>query len=162
MIVTTPAEFLARIQAGSLSQGAPAVPRAVFLVEPAGFRISSETAQDNEYMEVDSKVDPGRALDQHRRLSERISACGIPALRFPGRPETPDDVFPNNVFATSAGRLIIGAMRYPNRRQEAERSDIRALFTDLMGYDSIELASPGVVAELTGVLVIDRGRRVGF
>ena len=94
--------------------------------------------------------------------SERISACGIPVVRFPGHPETPDDVFPNNVFATAAGRLIVGAMRYPNRQREADRIDIRALFTDLMGYDSIELAAPGVIAELTGVLVMDRGRRIGF
>lgn len=113
-------------------------------------------------MDLDVDVDPGRALDQHRALSEAISACGIPVVRFPGRPETPDDVFPNNVFATAPGRLIVGAMRHPERQREAERADIRAFFSDLMQYETLDLSGRDLVAELTGALVLDRARRIGF
>jgi hypothetical protein len=162
LIVRSPQEFRTQIDAGWLNSDGPAMPRAVFLVEPSGFRISTETARDNEYMEVDSDVDPGRALDQHRQLSERIGECGIPVVRFPGKPETPDDVFPNNVFATAPGRFILGAMRYPGRQREAERKDIRAFFTDLMHYETIDLSGRDLVAELTGAMVLDRAHRIGF
>lgn len=162
MIVRTPAEFTQQIEAGWLIGDGPAVPRAVFLVEPSGFRLSEQSARDNEYMDLGVDVDPERALDQHRQLSERISACGIPLVRFPGKPETPDDVFPNNVFATAPGRFIVGAMLHPERQREAGRADIRAFFSDLIHYDTIDLSGQGLVAELTGAMVLDRARRIGF
>jgi hypothetical protein len=162
VIVRSPEEFRKQIRSGWLNSDGPAVPRAVFLVEPSGFRVSTESAQDNEYMDVGSDVDPQRALDQHRELSEQISACGIPLVRFPGKPETPDDVFPNKVFATATGRLIVGAMLYPGRQREAARADIRSFFTELMDYETIELSGDDRVAELTGALVIDHARRIGF
>ncbi|WP_376696335.1 arginine deiminase-related protein [Wenzhouxiangella sp. EGI_FJ10305] len=162
MIVRTPAEFRKQIEGGWLIADGPAVPRAVFLVEPSGFRLSEQTARDNEYMDLEVEVDPERALDQHRQLSERIAACGIPLVRFPGKPETPDDVFPNNVFATAPGRFIIGAMLHPERQCEADRADICTFFSDLMHYETIDLSGQDLVAELTGALVLDRARRIGF
>jgi len=162
VIVQDAAEFRAQIDAGWLNNDSLAVPRAVFLVEPTDFRLSRQSARDNTYMDLSVDVDPARALDQHRRLSERISACGVPLLRFPGFAETPDDVFPNNVFATRPGRLIIGAMLYPERQREAARTDIRAFFRDLMGYEEIDLSSRDLVAELTGALVLDRSHRIGY
>lgn len=162
MIVHTPEAFVEQLESDWLAADSPAVPRAVFLVEPSDFRLSRQSARDNVYMDLSVAVDPARALDQHRRLTERIAACGVPVIRFPGRSETPDDVFPNNVFATTAGRFIIGAMRHPERQREAERQDIRALFTDLMDYQEIDLSGRDMVAELTGAMVIDRARRIGF
>lgn len=162
MIVHTPDVFIEQLESDWLAADSPAVPRAVFLVEPSDFRLSEQSARDNVYMDLSVDVDPARALDQHRRLTEHIAACGVPVIRFPGRSETPDDVFPNNVFATTAGRFMIGAMRHPERQREAERRDIRALFTDLMDYEEIDLSGRDMVAELTGAVVIDRARRIGF
>lgn len=162
MIVHSAEEFRAQIDAGWLASDGPAVPRAVFLVEPSSFRLSEQTARDNEYMDLGVTVDPERALAQHRALSERIVDCGIPLVRFPGRADTPDDVFPNNVFATAPGRFIVGAMLHPDRRREAARRDIRAFFSDLMHYDTIDLSERDLVAELTGAMVIDRARRIGY
>src|SRR6056297_962275 len=125
MIVRHPDEFRTQIEAGWLNRDAAAVPKAVFLVEPTDFRLSEQAARDNVYMDLSVPVDPARALDQHRRLSERIAACGIPMVRFPGHSSTPDDLFPNNVFATIPGRSIIGRMLHPERQREAERKDIR-------------------------------------
>ncbi|MFW6340755.1 MAG: arginine deiminase-related protein, partial [Wenzhouxiangella sp.] len=113
MIVDSPQAFRAQIEAGWLKSDGPAVPRACFLVEPSGFRLSRQSAKDNIYMDLSVAVDPDRALDQHRRLSERITACGIPAVRFPGHATTPDELFPNNVFGTIPGRSIIGRMLHP-------------------------------------------------
>lgn len=163
MIVTRPEQFLAQLEQGWLTADSPAVPRAVFLVEPADFRLSRQAARDNAYMDLTVGVNPSQALDQHRRLTDEIAACGVPVIRFPGREENPDDLFPNNVFATIPGRFIVGAMRHPERQREAERADIRAFFSDLMEYETVDLAAGATcVAELTGALVMDRARRVGF
>jgi len=162
VIVRSPEDFRKQIDAGWLRNDSPAAPRAVFLVEPTGFRLSEQTARDNVYMDLSVEVDPARALDQHRQLADRITACGVPAVRFPGRADTPDDLFPNNVFATAPGRLIVGAMLHPDRQREAGRNDIRAFFTGLMEYEEIDLSNRALVAELTGALVLDRAHRIGY
>jgi len=162
MIVTKPEEFLAQLEADWMIADSPAVPRAVFLVEPANFKLSRQAATDNSYMDLTVGVNPSLALAQHRDLTDQIAACGIPVIRFPGRTENPDDLFPNNVFATIPSRFIVGAMRHPERQQEAQRPDIRAFFTELMDYQEVDLSGRGLVAELTGALVLDRSRRLGF
>jgi hypothetical protein len=162
LIVSTPEEFRRQIAAGWLNNDSPPVPRAVFLVEPTDFRLSEQSARDNVYMDLSVGVDPARALDQHRRLSERITACGVPLVRFPGHSSTPDDLFPNNVFGTIPGRCIIGRMLHPERQLEAGRGDIRAFFKDLLHYQEVDLSERDLVAELTGALVIDRSHRIGY
>lgn len=162
MIVRSPEEFRRQMAAGWLNSDAPAAPRAVFLVEPSGFRLSEQSARDNVYMDLSVSVDPARALDQHRQLAERITACGVPVVRFPGHPSTPDDLFPNNVFATIPGRYIVGRMLHPERQLEAQRQDIRGFFGDLLQYEAVDLSEQDMVAELTGCLIVDRARRIGF
>ena len=75
-------------------------------------------------------------------------------------------MFPNNVFATTRvdgePRLIVGRMRHPVRQREAERPDIRGYFRDLLGYAETDLSGQTHPCELTGALVIDRARGIGF
>lgn len=162
MIVRTPEEFRKQLAAGWLKPDSPPVPRGVFLVEPTNFHLAEQSARDNEYMDLSVEVSQARAVAQHRALTQAISDCDIPVVRFPGHAETPDDIFPNNVFATVPGRFIVGAMCHPVRQREAERTDIRRFFTELMGYEEIDLSGRDLVAELTGVLVLDRARRISF
>ncbi len=160
MIVDNAADFRRAVR--DVVPGPLRRPKAVLMIEPCGFRISDETAKDNVYMAAGQAADEDTARRQHRTLAAAIEAIGLPAVRFTGRPETPDDLFPNNVYATSPGRLIVGAMRHEERRLESERPDIRAFFSTLLGYQVVELAAPGVVAELTGALVIDQARNIGY
>jgi len=162
MIVTTPDAFREQLEGDWMIADSPGVPRAVFLVEPADFALSRQAARDNSYMDLTVGVNPDLALRQHRELTDRIAECGVPVIRFPGRTENPDDLFPNNVFATIPGRFIVGAMLNPERRQEAQRNDIRAFFTELMHYQEVDLSKRDLVAELTGAVVLDRARRLGF
>ncbi len=139
------------------------LPKAIFLVEPHKFHVSDETAQDNLYMDTEIQTDSSQAIEQHRGLAQAVVDCGVPVIRFPGNADTPDNVFPNNVFATSPGRFITGAMLHPQRQLEAKRSDIRDLFTNLLQYECYDLSlQPDVVAELTGAIIIDRTRGIGF
>ena len=140
-----------------------ATAREVLLVEPTGFRLSGETATDNAYMDLARRVDPARALAQHRVLAQAIrDHARLPVRLFAGDPASPDAVFCNNVFGTVPGRLVVGAMRHPERIRESRREDIIAAFRDEGRAVWRIDATPGAVAELTGPLVIDRARGIGF
>jgi hypothetical protein len=138
------------------------IPKAIFLVEPDGFRLAKQSASDNAYMVQDQAFDEARAHQQFRTLHTALRSHGIPAISFPGDPQTPDAVFPNNVFATIPGRLIIGHMRHDIRQREANRNDIAQFFTNVMDYECVDLRAQEGIAELTGSMVIDRARGVGF
>jgi hypothetical protein len=138
----------------------PACAHGVFLVAPAAFSLATESASDNAYMDLARTVDPERAAAQLAALCAALADC-VPVHCFPGDPDAPDGVFPNNVFATAPGRLILGHMRHPVRQREAERGDIRSHFA-ARGYREIDLRRQPGICELTGALVIDRSRGVGF
>ena len=162
MLTTSPTEFLAACAALAPLPATAATARAVFLVAPAGFALATESARDNRYMDMDAGVDPLRALAQHAALAQALRA-DVPVISFPGNPATPDAVFPNNVFATAPGRLIVGRMRHAVRQCESARRDIRDFFGEVLGYDEVDLSGcDDLVAELTGSLVIDRARGIGY
>lgn len=142
-----------------------ATARGAFLVAPDGFRRAEQSAEDNRYMADASRFDGSAALGEHRALQAALAAC-LPVVAFPGDADTPDAVFPNNVFATArvggAGRYIVGRMRHPVRQREAARVDIRGFLRDVLGYEGTDLSTQPHPCELTGALVIDRARGIGF
>ena len=161
MFVTDPADFLAAFSDERFPARKAATAKAAFLVAPASATLAAESASDNRYMDMAVAVDPARTAAQHAELARRLGA-DVPALTFPGDPACPDGLFPNNVFATTPGRLIVGHMRHAVRRGEAARADIRGFFTDTLGYRIVDLSREPLVAELTGSLVIDHARGIGY
>ena len=139
----------------------PATARAAFLVAPDGFRLAEQSARDNAYMADAAAFDAQRASLQHRELQRALSAV-LPTICFAGDPATPDAVFPNNVFGTAAGRYIVGRMRHDVRQHEAARADIRGFFANVLGREEADLSSQAHACELTGALVIDRARGLGY
>ena len=139
----------------------PATARAVFLVAPDGFRLAEASARDNRYMAGSQAFDAAAASREHRAL-HRALAEALPAICFAGDPVAPDGLFPNNVFATVAGRYLVGRMRHPVRQREAGRSDVRAFFGDVLGYAEVDLSTQPHPCELTGAMVVDRARGLGF
>ncbi|HTL15245.1 MAG TPA: arginine deiminase-related protein [Thermomonas sp.] len=160
MITRDVAAFLAFARTLAPDFG-PATPQAAFLVAPDGFRLAEQSARDNAYMADAAAFDAARASAQHRELQRAVSA-ELPTVCFAGNPDTPDAVFPNNVFGTAAGRSIVGRMRHDVRQREAARSDIRAFFRDVLGRAEIDLSVQPHACELTGALVIDRARGLGY
>lgn len=148
----------------------PPTAKAAFLVSPDGFARADESARDNRYM-ASAGFDAARALAEHRTLHAAL-ASELPVVCFAGDPSAPDGVFPNNVFATArpdaaiepavASRAIVGRMRHPVRQREAARSDIRAFLRDILGCEEIDLSTQPHPCELTGALVIDRARGLGY
>ncbi|HEX7129779.1 MAG TPA: arginine deiminase-related protein, partial [Rhodanobacteraceae bacterium] len=120
------------------------------------------SARDNRYMRMESAFDAQRALVQHAALAQALRE-DLPVVVFPGDASTPDAMFPNNVFATAQGRLVVGRMRHAVRQREASREDIRGFFRDVLGYAETDLSQRSdCVAELTGSLVVDHSRGVGY
>ena len=158
MLLHDPNDFLARAHA--LPADRPACADAVFLVRPDGFALAEQSASDNRYMAGASAFDSERALAQHDALAEALRS-ELPVTVFPGDTQTPDAVFPNNVFGTAPGRLVLGHMRHAVRQREAERQDIREHFT-AQGRELIDLRRQPGIAELTGALIIDRARGIGL
>lgn len=139
----------------------PATAKAAFLVAPDGFARAEQSAGDNRYMADAAAFDAARASAEHRELQRALSRS-LPTICFPGDPDAPDALFPNNVFATVPGRLVVGRMRHPVRQREAARDDIRGWFRDVLGYAETDLSRQPHPCELTGALVIDRARGLGF
>ncbi|GAB1596677.1 arginine deiminase-related protein [Lysobacter claricitrinus] len=164
MITRDPARFL-EVAARCAPDAGDATARAAFLVTPEGFSRAEQSAVDNRYMADASQFDVDAALRQHRCLQAALS-ISVPVIAFPGDPTTPDATFPNNVFATARvdgeSRFIVGRMRHAVRQREAGRADIRSFFIDTLGYAPIDLSAQPHACELTGALVIDRARGIGF
>lgn len=162
MITTSPAELLAALETLTPLRDARATARAAFLLAPAANELAAESAQDNRYMAMDAGFDAQRALAQHAALAQALRE-DLPVVTFPGDAATPDAMFPNNVFATALGRFIVARMRHAVRQREAERADIRAFFRNVLDYREIDFSDGRHgVAELTGSLVIDHARGVGY
>lgn len=160
MITGNPAAFF-EYASGLAADFGPATARAAFLVAPDGFALALQSALDNRYMAGAGDFDAGRASLQHRELQRALSSV-VPAICFAGNPDTPDAVFPNNVFGTAAGRCIVGRMRHEVRQREAARGDIRGFFGGVLDYAEIDLSQQPHPCELTGALVIDRARGLGY
>ncbi|HVF35697.1 MAG TPA: arginine deiminase-related protein, partial [Candidatus Saccharimonadia bacterium] len=131
------------------------------LVDPVGLSLSPESASDNAYMDVGGRIDVERARAQHRVLADALRRhAGIAVEVFAGDAATPDAVFPNNVYATTETTAIVGAMRHAARRRESRRTDIVESLA--RGRTLVRIDGDGVVSELTGPLVVDRARRIGY
>ena len=162
VIATTPSAFLTALEALPPLREPRTTARAAFLVAPAAGGLAAESARDNRYMQMDAAFDAQRALAQHAALARALRG-DVPVVTFPGDAATPDAMFPNNVFATASGRFIVARMRHAVRQREAERVDIRAFFRDVLHYEEIDLSrGDRGVAELTGSLVIDHARGIGY
>lgn len=160
-MLTRDPEAFAAFARGCAPDWGPPTARAAFLVAPDGFRRADESAADNRYMAEAGRFQPDRARDEHRALQQAL-ATELPVVSFPGDPRTPDAVFPNNVFATVPGRFVVGRMRHAVRRREAARADIRGFLREVLGHAEVDLSQQPHPCELTGALVIDRARGLGF
>ena len=160
MITRDPGEFFAFARHLTVRSESTTA-KAAFLVAPEQFQLAGQSASDNRYMDLGVAVDPVRASVQHRALQQAM-AQALPTICFPGDARTPDAIFPNNVFATVPGTLILGHMRHPVRQAERGRADIRGFFRDVLGYQERDLGTQPGVCELTGALVIDHARGLGY
>lgn len=163
MITGDPLQFLKAFRKIDELPYSPSVTmRKAMLVDPTGFRISSQSAEDNHYMDLDQNVDLDLAHEQHRNVVTTIEKLGVEVVCFSGQEGFEDGIYPNNVFATKPGKLIVGKMFHEVRCREATRPDIRSYFLKDLSYELEDLSSGSGVCELTGALIVDHARNIGY
>ena len=108
------------------------------------------------------RFDAARASAQHRDLHRAFAAGAADGVLRRRSADARRAVPQQRVRAPAAGRYVVGRMRHPVRQREATRADIRGFFGGVLDYAEIDLSTQPHPCELTGALVIDRARGLGF
>ncbi|WP_424965310.1 citrulline utilization hydrolase CtlX [Dinoroseobacter sp. S375] len=145
-------------------------PAAIVMVRPYGFKVNTETAQDNAFQSHIGAAGPDiarRAYEEHSAMVAELEHHGVTVHLFEGEnTDTPDCVFPNNWFSTHAGgHVALYPMKAENRRLERRPDIIEFLKTryrvqDVIDYSGLEM--DGLYLEGTGAMVLDHIERVAY
>ncbi|MCC2521626.1 arginine deiminase-related protein [Vibrio coralliilyticus] len=143
----------------------------VVMVPPKEFAFNAETARDNEFQhQVTESTEQVRkqAMQEFKTMVGQLRQVGVQVVEFDyplGDVETPDAVFPNNWFSTTAdGALYTFPMACENRQQEvrpeALREALEAAGRAVSSEDSLtDYLVENAHLESTGVMVIDHVNR---
>jgi len=139
----------------------------VVMVPPKEFAFNAETAKDNEFQhQVSQSTNEVRvaAMQEFKTMVETLRKAGVQVVEFDypkGEVETPDAVFPNNWFSTTAnGELFTFPMACTNRQHEVKTE---ALVETLQGSGRVvssqdtltQYLEQDAFLESTGVMVKD-------
>ena len=139
------------------------------MVDPLGFRSNPETALDNAFQVAPSVPDTApveeAARAEFEALKNALLAVGVQVeTHVPPNAATPDAVFPNNWFTTSAdGTLVLYPMRALSRRDERWPALVTWLgerYPTVVDLRATE--TRGAFLEGTGSLVIDEPSRIVY
>lgn len=145
------------------------IARKVIMVRPSAFRFNIETAADNAY-QVDDASLPAEAV---QKMAEAEFLSVVRALESAGvqvdvlhdkGDDTPDSIFPNNIFVTFEGKLFIAPMFSDNRQREFPK--LKDQLDGLLNFLSLEVTdfrdeNLGVL-EGTGSVVLDRKENIAY
>lgn len=145
------------------------IARKVIMVRPSAFRFNIETAADNAYQVNDATL-PAEAVQE---MAEAEFLSVVRALESAGvqvdvlhdkGDDTPDSIFPNNIFVTFEGKLFIAPMYSDNRQREFPK--LKDQLDALLNFSSLEVTdfrdkNLGVL-EGTGSLVLDRKENIAY
>lgn len=142
----------------------------VLMVRPADFRRNEETAVNNFFQAQTPGT--GRlnelALAEFDQYVETLTRAGVRAivLQDPGKLDTPDSIFPNNVISFHGDRAIIYPMFAENRRNERQLNYLGQLdrqgirFEKIQDYTAFE--DQKKFLESTGSMVLDREAKLAY
>lgn len=143
----------------------------VVMVPPKEFRYNVETAEDNEFqhkVELNEQQVRHMAMAEYQAMVAGLRDEGVQVVEFDypvSEKETPDAVFPNNWFSTTAkGELFVFPMACANRQQEVRP---QALIDTLAASGRQVLSNSSMTfyterdayLESTGVMVMDHINR---
>jgi len=149
----------------------------VLMVAPIGFQSNEETAQDNHFMHsLTSEEDTGierKALAEFSHLHRALTSAGVNVVLHAAERHhhTPDAVFPNNWFSTHSAAetgfpmLVLYPMKSSSRRAERRQpiiEEMQRIYEREMGLQHWENSDPPRFLEGTGVLILDRVRKVAY
>jgi hypothetical protein len=98
--------------------------RKLLMTDPIGFCYNAQTADSNAFQtktSLNNKESEYLARKEFNLFVDQLIVKGVEVLLANGQMQTPDAVFPNNVFSTTHdGRFFYFPMANENRRQERE------------------------------------------
>lgn len=145
------------------------IARKVIMVRPSAFRFNIETAADNAYQVNDATL----SAEAVQEMAEAEFLSVVRALKSAGvqvdvlhdkGDDTPDSIFPNNIFVTFEGKLFIAPMYSENRQREFPK--LKDQLDALLNFSSLEVTdfrdkNLGVL-EGTGSVVLDRKENIAY
>lgn len=140
------------------------------MVRPAQFGFNHETAATNIFQK---SIDIQAAALHEKALKEfddfvqllRSYKIYVIVLQDPGKPPTPDAVFPNNWISFHHDTMVLYPMLAVNRRQERRKAWVRLLqdaFTIGNTIDLSDFENQNQFLEGTGSLVLDRKNSIAY
>ncbi|MDE1222151.1 arginine deiminase-related protein [Vibrio aestuarianus] len=143
----------------------------VVMVPPKEFKFNAQTAQDNEFQhQVSLTTAQVRelAMAEFRTMVDSLRSEGVQVVEFDyplSEQETPDAVFPNNWFSTTAdGKLFSFPMACKNRQHEVRPKALIEALKDagrvVSAQDSLlDYQDCNAYLESTGVMVMDHSNK---
>ncbi|KKD60601.1 amidinotransferase [Grimontia sp. AD028] len=141
--------------------------KAVVMVPPIDFKFNVETSADNEFQKSLALTDAEirtKALKEFYGMVELLRSHGVDVTVMDystAQGETPDAVFPNNWFSTTAdGDVYLFPMACENRRREVRPETLVDALRE-SGFNPTQvlqlgnLESPEAFLESTGVMIMD-------
>jgi hypothetical protein len=110
--------------------------------------------------ETPDGVFPNNAFATVEGLSQSLRG---PIAKSPSNARSAPDK--SNETHAERGRYLTGLMRHPSRQLETKRADLHRFFRTVLGYSYVDYSANLTAkdsAELTGSMVIDRARNIGF
>lgn len=141
------------------------------MVRPAQFGFNAETANTNIFQNAISADDlstiQGKALKEFDDFVKvlRDHKIYVIVLQDPGKPFTPDSIFPNNWISFQDENLILFPMLAENRRRERRSNWISLLKNAFHIHNVIDFSGYEKQAQFlegTGSLVLDRINRTAY
>ncbi|EMC0409430.1 amidinotransferase [Vibrio fluvialis] len=139
----------------------------VVMVPPKEFKYNAETAKDNEFQHQIALSDEqvrAQAMQEYTDMVANLRREGVQVVEFDyplSDVETPDAVFPNNWFSTTAdGGFFTFPMAYANRQQEVRPQALIAALQQAgrqvrLRDSLVEYQEQRAFLESTGVMVMD-------
>ena len=140
------------------------------MVRPFYFRRNEETAVNNFFQAENEKTDrlADLAVTEFDNYVNILKSAGIKVfvVQDPGKLDTPDSIFPNNVISFHKNRTILYPMFAENRRNERFLNYLGKL--DLAGihYETIQdytsYEEKNKFLEGTGSMILDRVNKIAY
>eukprot|EP00123_Amoebidium_parasiticum_P008238 comp18669_c0_seq1/m.20327 comp18669_c0_seq1/g.20327 ORF comp18669_c0_seq1/g.20327 comp18669_c0_seq1/m.20327 type:complete len:854 (-) comp18669_c0_seq1:232-2793(-) len=150
----------------------------ILMVAPVGFQTNAETAVDNYFMKKGNFTPEEierKALLEFSGFVRDLTRAGVRVVLFANERwyGTPDAVFPNNWFSTHASTefeskestVVFYPMKTESRRKERREyiiSELQAVYDRELSFVQWENSDFPHFLESTGVLIMDRKRRIAY
>ncbi|MBA5761403.1 amidinotransferase [Vibrio sp. 404] len=146
----------------------------VVMVPPKEFGFNPETAKDNEFQQgsaLDAETLRDKAMTEFETMVSQLRNAGIQVIVLDytiGDEPTPDAVFPNNWFSTTAkGELFTFPMACENRRREVRLEELREALEMSGRHIDAEHSfehnlDQDAYLESTGVMIFDHTNRTVY